>query len=103
MYPMKKVACESSFNPFQRGAEITDYHRMTQFVDLSTIHSLDISFARKSFDSIINYLPIINQPPVLQLICKIGVVLLGPTFLLLVFAHAILLDRQIFVVLDNYF
>ncbi|KRX69264.1 hypothetical protein T06_15682 [Trichinella sp. T6] len=28
-----------------------------------------------------------------------GVVLLGPTFLLLVFAHAILLDRQIFVVL----
>ncbi|KRX62033.1 hypothetical protein T09_12029 [Trichinella sp. T9] len=29
----------------------------------------------------------------------IGVFLLGPTFLLLVFAHAILLDRQIFVVL----
>ncbi|KRZ93448.1 hypothetical protein T08_6100 [Trichinella sp. T8] len=28
-----------------------------------------------------------------------GVFLLGPTFLLLVFAHAILLDRQIFVVL----
>ncbi|KRZ61488.1 hypothetical protein T02_7103 [Trichinella nativa] len=28
-----------------------------------------------------------------------GLVLLGPTFLLLVFAHAILLDRKIFVVL----
>ncbi|KRX93927.1 hypothetical protein T12_10569, partial [Trichinella patagoniensis] len=28
-----------------------------------------------------------------------GLVLLGPAFLLLVFAHAILLDRQIFVVL----
>ncbi|KRZ81521.1 hypothetical protein T08_61 [Trichinella sp. T8] len=40
----------------------------------------------------------------LQLECLInpvvsGLVLLGPTFLLLVFAHAILLDRQIFVVL----
>ncbi|KRZ84090.1 hypothetical protein T08_3942 [Trichinella sp. T8] len=45
MYPMKKVACESSFNAFQRGAQITDYHKGTQFVDLSTIHSLDISFA----------------------------------------------------------
>ncbi|KRY29746.1 hypothetical protein T01_5828 [Trichinella spiralis] len=36
-------------------------------------------------------------------ICKIaaGLFLLGPTFFLLVFAHAILLDRQIFVVLEN--
>ncbi|KRX78381.1 hypothetical protein T06_15723 [Trichinella sp. T6] len=33
------------------------------------------------------------------LYCFFGVFLLGPTFLLLVFAHAILLDRQIFVVL----
>ncbi|KRZ83335.1 hypothetical protein T08_14948 [Trichinella sp. T8] len=32
-------------------------------------------------------------------LCREGMVLLDPTFLLLVFAHAILLDRRIFPVL----
>ncbi|KRZ86550.1 hypothetical protein T08_8507 [Trichinella sp. T8] len=82
MYPMKKVACESSFNAFQRGAQITDYHKGTQFVDLSTIHSsghlirtLRGGFTRSRF-SLIGLCPRCFIGP--SNLCRIGFHFIGP-------------------------